>query len=299
MPPPAATRRADGRVAGTWSASGAAAASPSSSRSPSSALVTLLLSAFGGSGRAGRHRRARERLAAAPGRPADARDRRAARHAAPPAAGQPVRASRRSATRAAPKARSRSIRSAPRRTRACCSGSSTRSSAASTGGPRWYQLPGGVGPGTSALDVGAAPGTDVYSPVDGTIVAIDDVVLERRAPRLAHRHPAERRTVARRLGLARPRRPVARRRLARRRPAPRSSARVVDFSRAEQQALARYTNDSGNHVVVEVHPSATLRRLESPCASSSSPTCSAHPAAGRSRRGCRHCAPSSARTSAS
>ena len=33
---------------------------------------------------------------------------------------------------------------------------------------------------------------------------------------------------------------------------------VVDFSRAERQALARYTNDSGNHVVVEVHPSATL-----------------------------------------
>ncbi len=33
---------------------------------------------------------------------------------------------------------------------------------------------------------------------------------------------------------------------------------IVDFSHAEQQALARYTNDSGNHVVIEVHPAATL-----------------------------------------
>jgi hypothetical protein len=33
---------------------------------------------------------------------------------------------------------------------------------------------------------------------------------------------------------------------------------IVDFSHAERQALARYTNDSGNHVVVEVHPSASL-----------------------------------------
>jgi hypothetical protein len=34
---------------------------------------------------------------------------------------------------------------------------------------------------------------------------------------------------------------------------------VLDFSLAERQALSRYTNDSGNHVLVEVHPSATLQ----------------------------------------
>ena len=34
---------------------------------------------------------------------------------------------------------------------------------------------------------------------------------------------------------------------------------VLDFSHAEQQALARYTNDAGNHVAVEVHPAATLQ----------------------------------------
>jgi hypothetical protein len=33
---------------------------------------------------------------------------------------------------------------------------------------------------------------------------------------------------------------------------------IVDFSHAERQALAHYTNDAGNHVVVEVHPSASL-----------------------------------------
>ena len=33
---------------------------------------------------------------------------------------------------------------------------------------------------------------------------------------------------------------------------------IVDFAQAEHQALSRYTNDSGNHVVVEVHPAATL-----------------------------------------
>ena len=47
----------------------------------------------------------------------------------------------------------------------------------SSPGVRWYQLPGGQGPSTSALDVGAAPGTDVYSPVDGTIVGVSDLIL--------------------------------------------------------------------------------------------------------------------------
>ena len=44
----------------------------------------------------------------------------------------------------------------------------------------WYQLRRRSGSSTSALDVGAAPGTDVYSPVDGTIVGITDFVLNGR-----------------------------------------------------------------------------------------------------------------------
>jgi hypothetical protein len=127
----------------------------------------------------------------------------------------------------------------------------------STGRPRWFQLSGGEGPGSSAIDVGAAAGTDVYSPVDGIIVSIDDVMLNGRAygsridiqpsgapslvvavshvrvdPSLAVGSPVT--SAGSKLGS------------------------VVDFSHAEHQALSRYTNDSGNHVVVEVHPAATL-----------------------------------------
>src|SRR5262249_12843385 len=50
----------------------------------------------------------------------------------------------------------------------------------SSSGPGWYQLPGGQGPSTSALEIGAAAGTDVYSPVDGTVLSIENVVLNGR-----------------------------------------------------------------------------------------------------------------------
>ena len=127
----------------------------------------------------------------------------------------------------------------------------------SSSGPRWYQLPGGAGPPTSAIEVGAAAGTDVYAPVDGTVIAISDVVLDGRPygsridiqPTGARRSSSPSRTSA----------PIPRSSSAR--PSPperRSSAHVVDLSRVEHQALARYTNDAGNHVVVEVHPSASL-----------------------------------------
>jgi hypothetical protein len=127
----------------------------------------------------------------------------------------------------------------------------------SSTGPRWYQLPGGQGPPTSALDVGAAPAADVYAPVDGAVIAISDVVLDGRpfgsridiqpttAPSLVvsiapiHADPAlvAGSTVAAggtKLGS------------------------LVDLSRVEHQALARYTNDAGDHVLIEVHPSAAL-----------------------------------------
>jgi hypothetical protein len=34
--------------------------------------------------------------------------------------------------------------------------------------------------------------------------------------------------------------------------------RIVDFSGVERQALARYAQDSGNHVSIELRPAATL-----------------------------------------
>ncbi len=128
---------------------------------------------------------------------------------------------------------------------------------ASSSGPRWYQLPGGIGPGTSALDVGAPSGTDVFSPVDGSVVSIEPVVLD-----------------GSRLGSTIEIQPTGSASLVvdvshvRTDPALFVGSSVtaggtrlgsiVDFSLAERQALARYTNDAGNHVVVEVHPAASL-----------------------------------------
>jgi hypothetical protein len=127
----------------------------------------------------------------------------------------------------------------------------------SSGHPRWYQLPGGQGPSSSALDIGAAAGTDVYSPVDGAVLAIDNVVVNGRtvgsridiqptgAPSLVVSVSHVRADPALVVGS-----PVS--------AAGTKLGSVVDYTHAERQALARYTNDSGNHVVVEVHPSATL-----------------------------------------
>ena len=127
----------------------------------------------------------------------------------------------------------------------------------SSGGTRWYQLPGGQGPATSALQVGAAAGTDVYSPVDGTVLSIGDVVLNSRrygaridvqptgAPSLVV--SISHVTVDPALVVGSPLTAGGSR-----------LGSIVDFSGAEHQSLARYTNDSGNHVVVEVHPAAAL-----------------------------------------
>jgi hypothetical protein len=123
--------------------------------------------------------------------------------------------------------------------------------------PRWYQLPGAKGPGSSSLDVGAPAGTDVYSPVDGTVLAIDDVVLGGRT--LGSRvdiQPAGAPSLVVSVSHVKvdPALVVG---------SPLSAAAtklgsVVDYAHVERQALARYTNDPGNHVAVEVHPSATL-----------------------------------------
>jgi murein DD-endopeptidase MepM/ murein hydrolase activator NlpD len=124
-----------------------------------------------------------------------------------------------------------------------------------SGGPRWYQLAGGA---TSALDVGAPAGTDVYSPVDGTVVAIDRVILNgRRYGSTIELQPSGAPSLVVSVSHLRldPSLVVG---------SPVSSGgtrlgQVLDFSHAERQALAHYTNDAGNHVVIEVHPAATLQ----------------------------------------
>ena len=134
----------------------------------------------------------------------------------------------------------------------------TRSSAARAPGRAGTSCPAASARRPRRSTSARPPGTDVYSPVDGTVVAIEPGRPRTAAPRLAHRHPAvgaHRRSSCRSRTCA----PTRRSRSARRSTAGGSRlGSIVDFAHAERQALARYTNDAGNHVVVEVHPSASL-----------------------------------------
>jgi hypothetical protein len=124
-------------------------------------------------------------------------------------------------------------------------------------GLRYYVLDGGTGPATAALDVGAAPGTDVYSPVDGTIVGITPYILDGKhygaridvqpsgnpsiVVSLTHLAPDPSLTVGSSVASTTSK-----------------VGTVVDFSGVEHQALSRYTPDAGNHVSLSVHPAAAL-----------------------------------------
>jgi hypothetical protein len=124
----------------------------------------------------------------------------------------------------------------------------------SGGHPVWYRLDSGA---MSALDVGAAPGTDVYSPVDGTVVGVAPFVVAghhfgsqidiqpQNAPSLIVTLTQVKADLALTVGTS-----VVSGRT--------RIGSVVDLSSVEHQALSQYTNDAGNHVSVEVRPSAAL-----------------------------------------
>jgi hypothetical protein len=121
----------------------------------------------------------------------------------------------------------------------------------------WYQLGGGRGPGTSSLDVGASPGADVFAPADGTVVGIQQTIINRRpygvrvdiqptsAPSLIVSVSRLRADPALTVGSA----VVA---------AKTRIGTVLDLSRVERMALADFTQDAGNHVSLVVRPAATL-----------------------------------------
>jgi hypothetical protein len=119
--------------------------------------------------------------------------------------------------------------------------------------PRWYSL----GGGTSAIDVGAPTGSDVYSPVDGTVVAIRPFVVEGKAygseidiqPQTA---PAL--VVAVTQLVADPALTVGTSVVS----GATKLGRVADLAAVERQSLARYTNDAGNHVTLEVRTAPVL-----------------------------------------
>jgi hypothetical protein len=125
----------------------------------------------------------------------------------------------------------------------------------SSSGLVYYRLDGGGSP--NVLDVGAAPGTDVFSPVDGTVVGITDFVLSGRAhgvrvdvqpasaPSLVVSVTRLRADPALTVGMS-----VA--------AGTSKLGTILDLSRLESQALARFTQDAGNHVSLEVHPAPTL-----------------------------------------
>ena len=121
---------------------------------------------------------------------------------------------------------------------------------------RYYVLGGGTGPATASLDVGAPPGTDVYSPVDGRVVAITPYVLAGKhmgaridirpsgnpalVVSLTHLRPDPNLTVGSTVGATTSK-----------------VGTIIDFAQVERQALARVTTDAGNHVSIEIH-AATL-----------------------------------------
>jgi len=124
------------------------------------------------------------------------------------------------------------------------------------GSLRYYEL-GGQGPGNTAINIGAPAGTDVYAPVDGTVVGLTPFVVDGQA------HGSQ-------IDIQPRDDPSVVVSVTRLRPDPALSVgaaliaatskigNVADLSGVEQQALARYTQDAGNHVTIEVHQAATL-----------------------------------------
>jgi hypothetical protein len=119
----------------------------------------------------------------------------------------------------------------------------------------WYQISGGEGPHTSGLDVGAPAGTAVYAPVDGRIVGLTPYVIDgRKYGDRIDIQPAQAPSVVVSLTHVTALAPLvvgsavtaSQTRL----------GTVRDLSGVEEQALARYTNDAGNHVGLEVRPAA-------------------------------------------
>jgi murein DD-endopeptidase MepM/ murein hydrolase activator NlpD len=122
---------------------------------------------------------------------------------------------------------------------------------------RYYLLEGGAGPETGGLDVGAPVDTDVYAPVDGSVIAISEHVVNGTAFGVAieiqpsgspgvvvtlenlRADPAL--TVGSTVSSGKTK-----------------IGRIIDLSSVERAGLARYTQDNGQHVHLEVHPAQAL-----------------------------------------
>jgi murein DD-endopeptidase MepM/ murein hydrolase activator NlpD len=122
---------------------------------------------------------------------------------------------------------------------------------------RYFMLEGGTGAGTGALDVGAPVDTDVYAPVDGSVIAVTDHVVNGKSygvridiqpsgnpgvvVTLENLRADPALTVGSTVSAGKTK-----------------VGRVIDLSRVERAGLARYTQDNGQHVHIEVHPATAL-----------------------------------------
>jgi hypothetical protein len=124
-------------------------------------------------------------------------------------------------------------------------------------GIRYNLMGGGSGPETAGLDIGAPAGTDVYAPVDGTVIAISDRVVDGRrfgvrvdvqpagSPDLVVSLTNLRADEALSVGST-----VAASRT--------KIGSIVDLSSVESPTLAQYMHGEGQHVHVEVRPTASV-----------------------------------------
>ena len=129
-----------------------------------------------------------------------------------------------------------------------------RITGAERSGLAWYQLSGGP---LRTLDVGAVAGTDVYSPIDGTVVALrDQIISGRKVGSEIELRPSSAPSLVVSIQNVRPDPSLT---IGANVAAGSSKlGTVTDISRFEQQALERYAADGGNNVSIQVFPSATL-----------------------------------------
>jgi hypothetical protein len=121
-----------------------------------------------------------------------------------------------------------------------------------------YNLMGGSsGPETAGLDVGAPAGTDVYAPVDGTVIGISDRIVDgRRFGARIDIQPAGSPDLVVSLtnlsadGALSVGSTVAASRT--------KIGTVVDLSSVETSTLAQYVHGEGQHVHLEVRPTASV-----------------------------------------
>ena len=122
---------------------------------------------------------------------------------------------------------------------------------------RYYLVEGGAGPQTGGVDIGAPVGTNVYAPVDGTILAINPVVISGR--RFGHRVDVQPATTPGLVVTVTNIRVSPRLEVGHRLTASRSRlGRTIDVSGVQTASLAQFTQDKGHHVHIEVVPAANV-----------------------------------------